>query len=256
MNDHDEQCEKAWRVVHGELASDERARLLRSLKDDPAMDRQLRQVRQMDRLLRALLPIAARPEADLEADILQAWEREHARETGRAGVSSWTEQLWDWLGSWQPAMAVAAVVLLILGASGALYYTLRMPQDVVWERVTWLPPEGRGAETSPEATADPALESTFCETIGAALKQASRGEPRGRRISEAWTLSAALTPTDGQALQVRVRAAPHQAGLGPLSWMTVLPATGDVQDTARQLAATMERDMRAALDAAPPAGRE
>jgi anti-sigma factor RsiW len=190
------QRDRLWAYVHGELPPDDRQRLEDDLAASPALRAEVAELRAFDRLLRRSLAQPAVTDEELGGRILEAWEADQRPANAGRRVIPFFRSAPFRLG-----LALAACLGILLGG-----YQLQAPQHLRWAPLTIAAPAYRGA---PAAPAVPAYPAARLEALAAALRRevnaAYRAQPRpatGARVR--WTLQIEFQELFAGALAVRV----------------------------------------------------
>lgn len=115
---------RLWAYVHGQLGESERRDLDDLAAADKALARRMADIHALDRRLRVLVPLAAKPAEALEQAVLRSWEREQPMRGVRreskivvffsdlqSAVSEWA----TWQSGLRLAVPVAAALLVMVG---------------------------------------------------------------------------------------------------------------------------------------------
>lgn len=212
------ESDKLWALVHGQLNEPEAAGLREALKTNPDLQRQYRQIEDMDRLLREAGTQAAVTEDDLAKKVLRAWEA--SPEAGRWGAAAPEEsappqvlpfpgeaRLWllQPCRALQTVAALAACALVLLGARNYFSPTLAWQTDRI-EAAQY-----RGAPAGDDAARRAAMEAlagALKAEIGAQYEQAlGRTAPRSllKKRTE-WRLATRLQELPENMLSIEVDA--------------------------------------------------
>lgn len=143
MKDNDANAERLWSYLHGQLPPGERTDVEKQLKSDPELAKALKDLENLHRDLRALLPLEETSDEVLEENILAQWERQQKlasveepapRKEIRSPLIAW----WTRPVLWAPLSAVAAVLLLAVG----LQFAMRSP--IAFQDLEVVPMQYRG----------------------------------------------------------------------------------------------------------------
>lgn len=212
------ETDKLWALVHGQLDDRQAAELREALKASPDLQRQYRQIQDMDRLLRETGSQAEVPEEVLVKKVLHAWET--SPEAGRWGITEpeasapprvlrfpgeallWLRQPWRAL---QTAAALAACALVLLGARN--YFS----PDLAWRADRLEPAQYRGdqpADMGPAAAALRALAADLRAEIDSHYERQA-GRPAARSVFKKrteWLLATRIQELPESMLSVQVDA--------------------------------------------------
>lgn len=116
--DSEKTNDKVWRYLHGLLSAAERSAFESLSESDPHLRARLAEARRLDDTLKAVAPYADWSEDQLEARILEAWERDSRRAAApapRAGPRRFVE--WIFRPLPVAGLGLAAALCLLLAAA-------------------------------------------------------------------------------------------------------------------------------------------
>jgi hypothetical protein len=130
IKENDGRSEKSWRYVHHEMNEQERREFERMMRDDEALRRETKRIRQINGSLRELMPLTEQTEETLVDGILREWERSTVDSPSRIREKFWAPFMegirdmieeWRWPSyAWPSLATVAATVLLVVGIQAYL----------------------------------------------------------------------------------------------------------------------------------------
>lgn len=249
------ETDKVWALVHGQLDEKEAAALRAALKASPGLQREYRQIQDMDRLLRETGAQADITEDDLAKKVLRAWES--SPEAGRWGAAApevsapprvlpfpggarlWLLQPWRAL---RAVAALAACALILLGARNYFSPALAWRPDQVQA------PQFRG--TAPgdleQVTRDMrSWTDTLRSAIGAQYEAETAGAsaPSLFRKRTAWILHTRVQALPENQVSIQVQAGRPGDDSVAEEWTRVFQKEADVSGNLNAFGRQIAQDL-------------
>ncbi|HRZ12525.1 MAG TPA: hypothetical protein P5567_08720 [Kiritimatiellia bacterium] len=208
-----------WKQAHARLTPEEGVALKEALRRHPEWEERAEEIRQTDRILHELVPLAGQPWAEIEDRIVQQLAQEESatadspeREQPESGFVLGFREWWSRASG--PPLAWAAVAALVILAGFIGIYSAPV---VGWERARIELAVARGEEGAPPAARlhDPQLVSRQLSILERSLKRECRraGIKRAAWFRPAWKFKASVRELPTGWLSVVIAARHEPSGL-------------------------------------------
>lgn len=209
MSDKMDRIEALWPYVHREGTEVERADVESRLREDGELRATVGQIKNMDRMLRELIPVAEWSDEDLADCILKCWEAETTTEAQERSGEICGGSFGKTLLFRQVARYLCAAAVILVGIAVPLMMLNTDP--IRWSEPEIVPLQYRGVTTSAQSTAASkeagmACLSSLQESVRTGYARLHPGEGRAFAWGGKWNFQMRFKQLPRQAFCIQVTA--------------------------------------------------